>query len=112
MLAVNRSLSSLSGNQTKTPLVHVLPRAMLGRADNTLRVFVDKSVLEVYVGEHTILSARVYPVAGDKASLVGTLVSSAPPPPAADSEGQGQEGEASGCALGPLESWQMRDVYA
>jgi sucrose-6-phosphate hydrolase SacC (GH32 family) len=113
VLAVNRSLSSLSGNQTKTPLVHVLPRAMLGRADNTLRVFVDKSVLEVYVGEHTILSARVYPVAGDKANLVGTIVSSAAAAAAAaDGEGQGQEGGASGCALGPLESWQMRDVYA
>ena len=67
---------------------------MAGRADNTLRVFVDKSVLEVFVGEHTILSTRVYPVAGDAAARVGTFSSGG------------------GCAVSALSSWQMEDVYA
>ena len=50
-------------------------------------------MLEIFVGEHTIMSARVYPVAGDAAAMVGTFTSGG------------------GCALGALESWQMEDVY-
>ena len=44
-------------------------------------------------------------LAGDKADLVGTFGSS----PA----GSGSESESGGggCALGPLESWQMQGVY-
>ena len=41
--ALGNDLSSLSTNQTRVPLAHPLPAAMLGRGDNTLRVFVDKS---------------------------------------------------------------------
>lgn len=96
-LVVNRTLSSLSPNQTKTTLQHQLPSAMRGRLDNTVRVFVDKSVLEVFVGDHTILSTRVYPMAGDEANMVGTFTSAT---------------GSSACAFaGPLESWRMEEVY-
>ena len=97
-LVVNRTLSSLSENQTKTTQQHQLPPAMSGRDDNLLRIFVDKSVIEIFVGEHTILSTRVYPTAGDAADRVGTF-----------SSGGGSDK----CGFhGPLESWAMEDVYA
>ena len=97
-LVVNRTLSSLSENQTKTPLLHQLPSAMSGRSDNTLRVWVDRSVIEIFVGTHTILTTRVYPLAGDKADRVATVLS--------PGSGNGRCGFA-----GPLESWQMENVY-
>ena len=92
-LIVNQTLSSRSNNQTKGILERPLPSSMLGR-ENSLRVFIDKSVIEVFVGTHTILSTRVYPMAGDAADMIGTFTSGG------------------GCQLGPLESWQMEDVYA
>ena len=93
-LIVNRTLSSLSHNQSRTFQEAPLPSAMMGRTDNMLRVFVDKSVIEIFVGDHTILSTRVYPTAGDAAAEVGTFSSGG------------------GCELsGALKSWQMENVY-
>jgi sucrose-6-phosphate hydrolase SacC (GH32 family) len=98
-LVVNRTLSSLSENQTRAPLLHQLPSAMSGRSDNTLRVWVDKSVIEIFVGTHTILSTRVYPVAGDEADRVATVLSPG-------------SGSGTSCGFaGPLESWEMENVY-
>ena len=71
---------------------------MSGRSDNTLRVWVDRSVIEIFVGTHTILTTRVYPLAGDKADRVATVLS--------PGSGNGRCGFA-----GPLESWQMENVY-
>ena len=60
-----------------------------------MRVYVDKSVLEVFVGDFVLLSARVYPSAGDGADKVGSFVTSG----------------CEGLAMGNISSWKMKDVY-
>ena len=58
-----------------------------------LRVFVDKSVVEVFANGKQCVAMRVYP---DKAESVGVSLRS-----------QGQS-----CELKSLDAWQMQDIYA
>ena len=92
-LIINRTRSSLSSNHSGLPLQEMsLPAALLGQT-TTLKVYVDHSVVEVFVGDFAIMSTRVYPTAGNSADSVGTFSSG-------------------GCELGGMASWQMEDVYA
>ena len=58
-----------------------------------LRVFVDKSVVEVFANGRQCVAARVYP---DRADSVGVSL-----------RAQGQAAE-----LRALDAWQMQDIYA
>eukprot|EP00966_Prymnesium_polylepis_P079233 1836300-Prymnesium_polylepis.1 len=96
-LVVNRTLASMARNASSPDKVQelALPSAMLGRATE-LAIYVDHSVIEVFVGDFAIMSTRVYPSAGNLADRVGTFVSPDCPAP---------------LELGPLVSWAMADVY-
>jgi sucrose-6-phosphate hydrolase SacC (GH32 family) len=96
-LHINRSLATRALNMSMGGGTQVLelPEALLGRAVE-VSVYVDRSVVEVFVGDFAIMSTRVYPSAGNLANRVGSFVSS-------------------GCTTlrtGLLSSWTMEDVYA
>lgn len=50
-----------------------LPPELLGRTAELI-VYVDRSVIEVFVGDFALMSTRAYPLAGDLADMVGTFV--------------------------------------
>ena len=96
-LVINRTLASTSFNVSSPEKLQrlSLPAAMLGR-ETELIVFVDHSVIEVFVGDAAIMSSRVYPSAWNLADRVGTFV----------------EPGCAGLEMGTLLSWGMADVYA
>ena len=96
-LVINRTLASTAFNVSSPDMLQrlPLPSAMLGRTTELI-VYVDHSVIEVFVGDVAIMSSRVYPSAANLADRVGTFLSPACP----------------GLKMGALLSWSMADVYA
>ena len=95
-LVINRTKSSLALNVSASNQDQVvsLPPSVLGRTVE-LRVYVDKSVLEVLVGDFLLLSSRVYPVSGDGADRVGSFITS----------------RCADLMMGNISSWKMKNVY-
>ncbi|MFB9276423.1 glycoside hydrolase family 32 protein [Cohnella cellulosilytica] len=62
-IVIDRSQSSLFLNTHKTPVEGKLPSG--ARDSLELRIFVDRSTVEVFANEETCLSARVYPSLAD-----------------------------------------------
>ena len=91
MITIDSSYSSLLPDvRSRAP--ETAPISMKGNEPLELRVFIDKSVVEVFVNEKQCLAMRVYP--GRKDSVGVSLRS------------QGQSS-----LLKSLDAWQLKNIY-
>ena len=92
LLTIDSSYSSLAPDvRSRAPETGGL--SIMGDETLKLRVFVDKSVVEVFANGLQCVAMRVYP---DREDSVGVSLRS-----------QGQESQ-----LVSLDAWQMKDIYA